>query len=361
MKYCNYAFEYLYLDTYKGKVMICPWMEPSVCDIGNLLEDDLETIWKGEKAEHFRDLFRQGCFKYCRPEGCPRIQNHSLDEITDEAKFKELTKTPDRPKYINLAYDFVCNQYCETCRSEVFKPPVGYKEKLEIIRKRISPYIETAEQLSASGHGDPFASPYMMDLLANLRPTNPNLQFLLETNGVFFDEAHWQRIEHLKDFYIKLIVTSNSFDEFTYKHISRGGNFEKLINNMKFMKKLREKGYLNEITNTIVVQDRNFREIPSFIRRSFDEFGFDKVILRPVYQWGTMPEDVFWFKDVLNPKHPYHQEYLEILQCPELKDPRVYNFGGDTVHPCRDYPVQRKIKKNFKTKIKNKIKKLLHV
>lgn len=38
------------------------------------------------------------------------------------------------------------------------------------------------------------------------------------------------------------------------------------------------------------MQDRNFREIPSFIERSLNEFGFDDVVLKPVYQWGTMPE-----------------------------------------------------------------------
>lgn len=340
MKYCDYGFEYFYLDTYEGNVMICPWMEPDNCSIGNILESSVEEIWHGEKAEHFRNLFRENCYKYCRPQGCPKIQNHSLEEINDIERFKELTKTPERPKYINLAYDFVCNQYCETCRNEVFIPPKDYKEKVENIRKKISPYIETAEELSASGHGDPFASPYMMDLLSNLKPTNKNLRFLLETNGVFLDEEHWARIEHLKDFYIRLCVTSNSFDEFTYNHISRGGNFKKLMNNLKFIKSLREKGYINEIISTFVIQDRNFRELPSFVERSLNEFGFDKVLLRPVYQWGTMPEKTFWFKDVLNPKHPYHSEYLEILQHPALKDERVYNFGGDTVHPARDFYIE---------------------
>ena len=98
MKYCDYGFEYFYLDTYEGNVMICPWMEPDNCSIGNILESSVEEIWHGEKAEHFRNLFRENCYKYCRPQGCPKIQNHSLEEINDIERFKELTKTPERPK-----------------------------------------------------------------------------------------------------------------------------------------------------------------------------------------------------------------------------------------------------------------------
>ena len=62
------------------------------------------------------------------------------------------------------------------------------------------------------------------------------------------------------------------------------------------------------------------------------------MVLKPVYQWGTMDEDVYWFKDVLNPMHPYHEEYLEILKHPALQDPRVYNFGGETSHEARPFP-----------------------
>lgn len=346
MKYCHYGFEYLYLDNYLGDVYICPWMEPEVCKIGNLLEKSLDEIWHGEIAENFRNMFRENCFKHCRSQACPHLQNNDLPEITDMDEYKRLTKTPDKPKFINLAYDFVCNQSCETCRTRVFIPPQGYKERMEIIREKIAPYLDTAQQISMSGHGDPFASPYMMDILENMHPENKNFALLIETNGVFFDEEHWERIKHLKDVNINITVTTNSFDEFTYNHISRGGNFNKLMHNLKFISELRKKGDIKNFTNVLVVQDRNFREIPSFINKTFNEYAVDNILLRPVYQWGTMNAEVFWFKDVLNPKHPYHQEYLEIMQHPSLKDPRVYNFGGGTEHPSVDYPIKPMIDQN---------------
>lgn len=340
MKYCTLAYENLYFDTYNGEVYLCPWMDPKISCIGNILEDDLGTLWNSDIAQKLRDSHTDNSFCYCRPQACPHIQNNDFTEITDENQYKELTKTREYPTILNLAYDFVCNQSCETCRPEVFIPPKDYAKKIEKLQKRIAPYLDKAKKISASGHGDPFASPYMMKLLENLHPEDPELCLHLETNGVFFDEEHWKRIEHLKDFNLSIIITINSYDRFTYEHISKGGNYDKLMKNLAFVSKLREQNYIKNLLFSMVIQDRNFREIPSFIEKTFQNYVVDKVILKPVYQWGTMPEKAFWFKDVLNPKHPYHAEYLEILQHPALKDKRVYNFGGEMDHPARDFYIE---------------------
>lgn len=341
MKYCHLFYDYLYVDNSEGNICFCPWMDPKYSCIGNLNHDKIENAYNGDYANHLRSTMDDQTFKYCRPEACPFIQNNELEEISSE-EYENRKKDSYYPTIINMAYDFVCNQSCETCRKSVFVPPSGYDEQMYTIQEKLAPYLNTAKRITASGHGDPFASKYMMSVLENLHPTEPDCSFLLETNGVFFDEEHWERIKHLEKFRIELVVTINSFDPFTYRHISRGGNYEKMMRNLDFMTLLRKNGNIAHLTNTLVIQDRNFREIPSFIRRSFKEYAFDQVILRPVYQWGTMDEEVYWFKDVLNPCHPYHAEYLEILQDPALKDPRVYNFGGDTEHAARPYPAKEK-------------------
>lgn len=343
MKYCHMMHDYLYLDNYEGNIAMCPWMEPTRASIGNLMKDDIEDAYNSDYANYLRSTMDDQSFKYCRPEACPFLQNKNLEEISEE-EYELRKKKNYYPSIINLAYDFVCNQSCETCRSKVFTPPADYAEKMNRIKEKIATCMNKAVRITASGHGDPFASKYMMDVLANIQPTNPNMSLLLETNGVFFDEAHWERIQHLSKVRIELVVTINSFDEFTYKYISRGGNYEKMMHNLEFMSKLRRENKLAHLTNTLVIQDRNFREVPSFIKRSFSEYAFDQVILRPVYQWGTMDEEVFWFKDVLNPLHPYHEEYLEIMQDPTLQDSRVFHFGGDSVHAARSYPAYQKNK-----------------
>lgn len=337
MKYCPFFYEYLYIDTPEGAFALCPWMKQSDFIIGNLTTDEIEDAYNSEHANHLRSSMDDQSFRYCRPEACPHLQNNDLEEISQE-EYEQRKKALYYPTQINMAYDFMCNQSCETCRPSVFVPPDNYEKQMETIRTKLAPHLNNAKQISASGHGDPFASPYMMKVLENLHPVNPNLYLLLETNGVFFDEAHWQRIRHLAKVRLEIAVTINSFDEFTYRHISHGGNFKKLMENLTFMAQLRKNNQIHKLTAALVIQDRNFREIPRFIQRCFERYAFDCVLLRPVYQWGTMEESTYWFKDVLNPCHPYHQEYLEILQEPILRDSRVYNFGGDTLHEARPYP-----------------------
>lgn len=337
MKFCHQFYDYLYIDNSAGNICLCPWMRPDSACIGNLQRDTIEDAYNGEYANFLRSTMDDQTFRFCRPEACPFLQNDELEDISPE-EYAHRKRDVYFPEIINMAYDFVCNQSCETCRKTVFLPPENYAQQMKIIQTKLAPYLDKAKRITASGHGDPFASKYMMAVLENLHPTTPGVSILLETNGVFFDENHWERIRHLSEIQLEMVVTINSFDPFTYKHISRNGDYKRMMHNLEFMSQLRAEGKINHLTNTLVIQDRNFREIPSFIKRSFNDYTFDQVILRPVYQWGTMDEDVYWFKDVLNPLHPYHEEYLEILKDPALQDPRVYNFGGSTAHEARPYP-----------------------
>ena len=209
MKYCSRPYKFLYLDSFDGNVYLCSWTHQQKSIIGNILEEDLMTIWNGPVAQKVRECHTDNTFSLCRIEACPHLQNNDFIEIEDPEEYKRLTTPAERPLHINLAYDFVCNQYCETCRPSVWIPPKNYEEKIKRIQDAIAPYLETAEYINASGHGDPFASPYMFKMLSEMRPKNPNLKISLETNGVFFDEEHWAKIEHFKDINGGLIRKNN--------------------------------------------------------------------------------------------------------------------------------------------------------
>lgn len=53
MRSCKKCFEYAYIFV-GGDVRMCPW---NGVVIGNLLENTLEEIWRGEKAEEIRKAF----------------------------------------------------------------------------------------------------------------------------------------------------------------------------------------------------------------------------------------------------------------------------------------------------------------
>lgn len=357
MHSCEFVHKHLLLDSFDGVVWLCQWMKRKQGIIGNIFKTPVLELWHGEKAQKIREKVSNGDFSDCRIEGCPYLQNKSLPDLSKEEIQKIIT--PPSPKIINLAHDCICNQYCETCRPEKFIPPFNYSKQVNKINTIITPLLNEAETISLSGHGDPFASPYMLRLMQNMRPTSENLNIRLETNGVLFTEKNWNKISHLSDIRLNVSITVNSFDPFTYKYISRGGNYTQLMKNLDFISNLRKEHKIKKLHLGMVIQDRNFREIPAFIQTSFDKYCCDNVLLKPVYQWGTMSDEICWFKDVLNPLHPYHQEYLEIIEHPSLQNPKVYNFGGRMMHCARPYPnntlknINKKIQKHIKNRLKN--------
>ena len=336
MKYCNRFYDYIYFDHYNGNMFICPWMDPKTSSIGNIIEQDFDEIWHGEKAERLRDLGRRGDFSHCRGVACPHLQN---DDLPDKEPGDSAWETRSTPREINLAFDFICNISCPTCRGEVFVPDKDYARNLDKIVEKVIPLASKADKLTASGHGDPFASPYMMRVLENLHPENKDYEIMLETNGIFLDEAHWERIQHLGEYNLQIIMTTNSYHEPIYQQISRGGNLERLKKNQLFLKELRKANKVKHTSNGIVIQEKNYWEIPEFIEKSLNVYGFDAVVLKPVYNWGNLTTEEYWFKDVLNPLHPYNAEYQRIINLPIVKDnPRVYNFGGETMHEPAPMP-----------------------
>ena len=333
-RYCHRPFHYLHIDP-GGSCRLCAWMDARV---GDLTKDSLQTIWHSKEAQVLRDAIQQGNFEYCRAQSCPFLENDALPDLP-EAEFEAACNVPNQPDMFNVACDFTCNHSCPSCRKEVFRPEAEYTKTLHGILEKIRPALHRATHISTCGNGDAFASPEIMEMLEHLHPQNPSCNVNLETNGTLFDEGHWQRISHLGKCNFTVTVTPNSFVESTFRYLNGGHDtYQKIMHNMKFMSELRKQGAIKEFRVSIVVQDRNFLELPSFAERCLNEFEVDQVIVKPLYRWFCLKPDEYWFKDVLNPLHPDHAEFQEMLKAPILKDPRVYFWGGHHDHPAERHP-----------------------
>lgn len=364
MKYCSRPFKYLHLDP-DGEVRSCSWTSNS---IGNILKDGVEAVWNGEEAEKVRQSILDGSFSFCQKDFCPFLANNSLPDITKEnfEELKQSIKIPEFPPYsvwrdvknsenyedlfqkepqpieLDFAYDKICNHACPTCRDKILCLSDEEKDRIQKTSELMKPYLKDVEFLDICGAGDVFSSPYMMDILKNLDSEKENLIIDLETNGALFDEQHWNQISHIEKYNVCANLTTNSWERDTYTYLNGGVNdYDKLMSNLKFIKSLREEGKIKCLTLSMVIQDRNFRELPEFIRRSFEEFGADFVNLKPVYHWFCLSEEDFWFKDVSNPQHPYHADYKKILEDPVFKDERVYWWDGYNVHDSKQHPAHK--------------------
>lgn len=336
MKFCNRPFNSIHLDP-NGGCRLCAWTD--AC-IGNLAEDDLSTVWNSENANKIRDAIRGGNYEFCRKTSCPMLENDSLPEIEEQEAMNYQAEA--LPTNYSVACDFICNHSCPSCRNEVFIPSEEYIERLKTILQKIIPYLNREEtvKILTDGNGDCFASPYIMQMLENIHPQNEKCTITLETNGALFDEQHWERIKHLANYNLRVTVTPNSFIKTTYEYLNGGhATYNQMMDNLAFIRKLRKRGDINWVRISIVLQERNFWEFPEFAERCLNEFNADEVVAKPLYRWFMLSQEDYWFKDVLNPAHPYHKEYLKMLEAPVLKNPKIYYWGAHNLHKERMHPM----------------------
>ncbi len=334
MRFCPIPYRQVHLDP-GGGVRLCAWMDIS---IGNLADMDIKAIWNGEASQKLRESIRDGSFRFCRKTSCPHLENDDLEHLAPE-EFERRAAIPELPKTISAAHDFTCNHSCPSCRSQVFVPDTQDKDIFEKTRDTVIMLLNQADSFFTCGNGDLFSSPRLLRLLSEVHPQNKNCSIGLETNGALFDAAHWEKIAHFGEHYLSVTVTPNSFVKSTYHYLNGGhDDYEALMKNLGFIRELREQGIVNHYEISIVVQERNFLELPDFARRCMDEFHVDRVIVKPLYKWFCMSDDDYWFKDVANPLHPYHEEWKKVMHDPILNNSRVFLWGARNEHEAARHP-----------------------
>lgn len=323
-KICTKIYEWLYIGP-EGKVYCCPW---NSIVVGDLLESTLEEIWKGKKLEEIRQEFKKGNLIGCNQHCCPECINGTcFVDNTEEAAQRLYEEMEDLPPVLNISYDVRCNHKCPSCRPDYIKCDSSYLDKMKRITANIEPYLGKVKRFSANGQGDFFVCSEMVDMISRFRPSSNDFAMFLETNGVLFKE-NWHKIAWLKDYELTVSVTPNSFNPATYEYLAGKNNLEKFLDSMRFIKQLKDEGAVNHIRMIMVVQDTNFREIPSFVKRCIEEFDADDVVLRPIFKWFRMTDEEWYVKNIMNPAHPYHKDYVKIIEENEIcKSDRVMNWG----------------------------------
>lgn len=327
MRICERALNFVQIIDHEGTVRICGWLKDNI--IGKLSESSFEEIWKGEKAERLRKKLMAQDYSSCIVDACPYLSMGTMDEHT-----VELEELPEYPEAIHLAFEEVCNYNCTSCTTpETMRCNQGkdLEAGYRMIEERLQNVLPHIKRIGANGRGELFASKRTLRMLSKWRPIAPREEcsVYLETNGSLFDAEHWRQIENLGQYHLSVAVTVMSFDERTYQILSGTKlPISQVEDNLRFVKRLREKGIVDYFEIATVYQERNFRTLPDFARRAVEEFGADYVRLRPYAPWGSNSPDVEWFFDVRGKHHPYHGEFLEVMRDPIFRHPKVHDWGG---------------------------------
>lgn len=354
MKLCERGLNFLQVYDDYGNVRLCAWIVDG-SNIGNLLDSSVDEVFHGEKAQSVRNRLGCGDYSKCIIDNCPWLSCNEMDK-----HLVEIDECPKYPEYLYLAFENACNYNCITCNMHermlaTDKIEINKRyEKIVSEIKKVMPYVK---RISANGQGELFASERTLELLSQWEPIAPaeECSVVLETNGSLFDEEHWKKIENLGKYHLTVCISIMSFNEQIYQRLSGTKlPIEKLFDNLRFVKELREKEIINELRICTVVQQSNFREMPEFARRSIEEFGADYVRLRSFVPWGKRPIETEWFMDVRNPYHPDHEEYVEIMKHPIFNHPAVHDWSGGRGTLLGPHPNMKKLEiANKKEKITN--------
>jgi len=329
MKTCKRLLDFIQIVNAEGDVRTCSWS----CDniIGNLQQQDLKDILNSDKAKKLRKLVADGDFSKCRADNCPYLANGNIKDILVDYNEEEVIY----PESLYLAYEGNCNYNCTCCTSSDHMKATrcnDYSDLYEVLEEKVRPFLPYVKNIGANGRGELFASTRILKLLSEWEPIAPQSEISveLETNGSMFNKKNWERIKNLGKYNLSVAITVMSFDEDIYQYLSGTRQpIDDLISSLNFVKELREQGIINRLELATVMQEANYREMPEFTRRCIEEFGADVVRIRPIMPGGSMPNEVQWFMDVRNPKHPYYSLYCKVMGNEIFKNPKVLLWSND--------------------------------
>ena len=350
--YCTRPFEFF--ETYDdGSIGFCCPSWYNNYEIGNINDNSVEEVWNGEAAQELRRSILDGSFRYCDEKVCPHLSTkthcvqtlHQIetagekgwDLVADDIK-NNRTILNHSPLQIQFGYDRSCQLACPSCRLEVIMEGgakrqfiIGLQDKL---RKEA---FKDAKTFTITGSGDPFASPVFRELLMTLKEEEaPSLEYIqLLTNGLLLDK-YWDKISDFAREKIKHIsISIDAASEEMYKKVRKGGDWNRLLENLSFAKKLKEEGQIISFNTSFVVQDENVEEMLDFVDlcASYDVTLVQFQTYEPDFLDFTENFLPIWYERAVQEKtHPKHGKLIDALHHPNIKARYLDYLNWETTH-----------------------------
>lgn len=318
-QYCYHPFNTITVDG-SGNVFMCVCQAWLPISVGNILNfNSLSEIVKSANAREIQSSIIDGSYKYCDNNTCSIIKENQLK--------KRIDHKPDNINWINFSLDYSCNLKCPSCRSEFkfLKSGKDFDYRLKIA-KHIATLINDHNhpiKFTLAGDGDPFASLIYNKFLTSLRldhKASNDVEIEIVTNGILLS-AHWQKLKRIHKNIIKTKISFDAGSKDVYC-ITRGGDWNKLISNVKYIKKWKDKNYSNMLlTSNFVVQASNYKDMVDYVVLC-DQLGFDEINFQKIDDWGTFKdfkEHAVWHID-----HWQYQDFLiQLSRVESLKNKKV--------------------------------------
>lgn len=292
--------------------------------VGNVLKNSVLNIWNGPEMQDVRASVLDGSFRYCTR--CPYMPGPSGFLVLDGKPDLPL----DRIRVLKLDYDPTCNLICKGCRKYSSIHWANLTKAKEIHGAMLSSEtLEHVDFVYVTGAGDPFASllyrKFLHDLpsLSSGKPFScpgtvwtppacgPCPRVLIHTNGLLFTPRAWEKLGETRDRVAGISVSVDAACEETYR-LNRGGSWDRLLENLRFISGIRAANKSIVFTLYFVVQANNFKEMPEFIRLA-EGVSASTACFIALQNWGTFTGDEYLSRAVHLPCHPQYQSLCDVL------------------------------------------------
>lgn len=321
-----------------GFVRSCCTSWSKLGPIGNLHQDkNIMTIWNSDRIQRIRKaVIEDRMHEVCNLEICPHAlekKNIVLNNIvTDDVNFKHLveqikrgeTKLDRPPLKVLISDSGECNLSCIMCTSNNKYAKSSKAIPYRLFKEILPEMLPYAMRINLTGNGDPFFRKETREFLMN--PANkelyPTMKIDLVTNGQLLNEKMWKKIKHNQ--FNSINVSCDGATKQSYEKIRVKGNWEILLNNLRFVAELRQQNVFNSFSISYVVIKSNHSEIAKFID-VMSEFNPDEIRFQRVTGFINVKENINFTRDIS--AFATIGKLLEEKQCDQnIVNARALNF-----------------------------------
>ena len=277
--------------------------------------------WTSWEWQEFRKSLVDGSFRYCQKNQCPNLVSGWLPnkEKCKDERLQEIFRgnyevLPDLNE-LHFSYDRHCNLCCPSCRTEFDTNETENNDRLDALYDRnLQPLLSSAHHLCLSGCGEALLSPHSRRIIMGLVPGKyPNLEIELRTNMTVLNEKNWLSLGEGRKTIKHIAASIDAAKKETFEYLRYPAKWDTVLDNLKFVQKLRQQNEIEMFEFHVVVQEKNVDELIDIIWLA-QSLDVDTVTFSKVLNWRDIPVEVYHKMNPFYIDNYKHEKLIEALR-----------------------------------------------
>ena len=262
---CKVPFGFIEIFGNGDVYTCCPAYIYNGC-VGNIFKQPFLDIINSERAMQIRKNSLENDYSMCNLDLCSPNTMPFADQL--DSKYIDninYNTVLEKVNVIKFSYDLDCQIRCKSCRDNTIRNSKEYIEELDDkARKYFLPIIKYTNKVCLIGSGDPLASKHTRNFIKMIVEEYPHIKFDLHTNGLLLNEKMLTELNIIDKLSV-IQVSIHSATKETYNKIILDGNFDVLMDNLKYISNLKNENKIEKLHLNFVVSNANLGDAKEFV------------------------------------------------------------------------------------------------